>query len=69
MSTIDDPEEQVKIEIAVVVDGAAPSKNEAYELAHQFQSLLNRIIDDDYPDSLSIAVCQATIGDIEEPSG
>lgn len=70
MKSIDDPEENVKIEIAVVVDGYAETTEFAYNIVHQFQDKLNALVGREFSHSLKISLCQATCGDIEEdPNG
>ena len=68
MKSLDDPEENVKLEIAVVVDGYAETPEAAYEIVHHFQATLSNLVSLEFP-SLSISLCQATCGDIEEGDG
>ena len=68
MKCLDDPEENVKMEIAVVVEGYAETSGAAYDLVHSFQAGLSALVDQGFP-GLSISLCQATCGDIEEEDG
>ena len=65
MNCLDDPEEKVKIEIAVVVEGYAETPDAAYSLVHRFQTSLNGLVEFEFH-PLSVSLCQATCGDIEE---
>ena len=68
MNCLDDPEDNVKMEIAIVVDGYAETPEAAYDLVHHFQTCLNTLVKVEFP-GLSVSLCQATCGDIEEEDG
>ena len=67
--SLDDPEDNVKIEIAVVVEGYAESTEFAYAEAHRFQNKLSDLVQQEFSHCLNIALCQATCGDVEEEDG
>lgn len=62
---LDDPDAPVKIELAQIVNGEVPTKDEAYETVHRLQRRVDELLAVEFP-QLTVTLSAATYGNAEK---